>query len=131
MKLPFFLKTTSAFLLLIMLIVSSCKNDSIVEIPDPDPDPMGCDTTDVSFADVIVPILEQNCYNGCHSGGNPTSGFLLDSYDGVKAKVDEGRLYGAAAQLMGFVAMPLGKDPIPDCEISQIKAWIDEGAQDN
>ncbi len=127
MKLPLFLKTVPV--LFLVLVVSSCLNDSIMEIPDPDH--IACDTTDVSFSAVIVPILEGNCYSVCHDGDNPTSGFLLNSYLGVKAKVDDGRLFGAVAQQAGFVPMPLNKNPIGDCEISQIKAWIDEGAQDN
>ena len=101
----------------------------MMEIPDPGP--MGCDSTGVSYATDIAPIIEQNCYNGCHNGDNPSSGFNLDTYNSIKAKVDEGRLYGAAAQLMGFVPMPLGGDPIPDCDIAKIKGWIDEGAPDN
>jgi len=129
MKLSILAQAVSASALFFLFITSSCTNDSLPEVPDPDL--MGCDTTNISFSAVITPILEQNCYNGCHSGSNPTSGFLLDSYAGVNAKVEDGRLLGAVEQLIGFVAMPLGKAPIPDCEISQIRIWIEMGAKDN
>ena len=124
------MKTLIQFAFLTSLIMlCSCKHESLFEIPEPGP--MDCDTTEVSFSGTIAPILQQNCYMGCHNGTNPSSGFLLDNYNGVKAKVNEGRLYGAVARLTGYVAMPLDQDPLPDCKISQIKAWIDEGALDN
>jgi hypothetical protein len=117
------------FILTSFLVISSCTSDQLMEIPEPDL--TGCDTTDISFATMITPILEQNCFQGCHNGDNPIGGFLLDSYNSVKLKVDDGRLFGSVAQLIGFVAMPLNKGPIPACDISQIKTWIEDGALDN
>jgi hypothetical protein len=116
--------TAALLLLAAITLVSSCNNDS-------SDDPTPCDSTDVSFSTTIQPILVANCYNGCHNGSSPTSGFLLDSYAGVKAKVDQNRLYGAVAHLPGFSAMPQGGGKLSDCQISQIKAWIDEGAKNN
>ena len=130
-KIALYLPLVFLCLLFFLFGVVSCQHEPLALMPDPDPDPMGCDTTEVSYAAVIAPLIEQYCYSGCHNGPNPSSGFNLDSYVAVKAKVDEGRLYGAVAQLSGFVPMPLGQDPVPDCEIAQIKAWIDDGAPDN
>lgn len=95
------------------------------------PEPSGCDTANVSYSAVIAPIIQEHCYEGCHNGSSPASGFSLETYAGVKAKVTEGRLYGAVSQQPGFVAMPQGQGLIPSCQISQIKAWIDAGAPDN
>lgn len=123
MNLRFYLKVLSVIFLFSSLLLSSCKDD--------DPKPMTCDTTDVSFSGVILPIIEQNCFNGCHSGSSPASGFTLENYADVKVKVDEGRLPGAVTRADGFTAMPLGMDPLPSCEVDQIVAWIEEGAMDN
>lgn len=123
MNLRFYLKVLSVGFLFSSLLLSSCGDD--------DPKPMTCDTTDVSFSGVILPIIEQNCFNGCHSGSTPASGFTLENYADVKAKVDDGRLGGAVERKDGFVAMPFNMNPLPSCEVDQILAWIDEGAMDN
>lgn len=122
MKMSFYVQTLSGAFLILMLCVSSCKKD---------PDPSNCDTTAVSFSADIQPIIEQNCYNGCHSGANPTSGFLLTSYSAVKLKVDDGRLFGAVDHQAGFVAMPQIGSKLSDCNLDLIKTWIDDGAPNN
>lgn len=113
--------TTLTFLL------AACNYDSMNDTPDPD----NCDTENVMFSTDIMPIVQANCFNGCHNGSSPLSGFSLESYAAVKAKVDEGRLYGAVAHLPGFVPMPQGGGRLPQCDIDQIKAWIDAGAPNN
>lgn len=123
MNLRFFLKLLPVSLLFASLLISSCGKD--------DPTPNICDTTNVSFTDVILPIMEQGCRTGCHNGDTPSSGFTLENYADVKAKVDQGRLAGAVSHDEGFTAMPLNMDKLADCEIDQIKAWIDQGALDN
>ena len=123
MNAHFYLKALAIAFLFSSLLLSSCGED--------EPKPMTCDTSNVSFSGVILPIIEQNCFNGCHSGANPSSGFTLESYADVKVKVDDGRLGGAVQRKPDFGAMPLNMDPLPVCEVDQIIAWIDQGAQDN
>lgn len=110
-------------LTLALLVVQACKKDK-------DLSPQ-CDTANVSFSQDILPILENNCFNGCHNGSNPNSGFLLETYNDVKKKVDDGRLLGAVKQEPGFVAMPLNRAPINACQQSLIEAWINQGAPNN
>jgi hypothetical protein len=109
----------------IMSVLLSCDDDDM----DP-PDDM-CDATDVSFMGDVVPILEAHCYNGCHNGATPVSGFVLTSYTAVKVKVDEGRLCGAVSHDAGFVPMPDLNPKLEDCKIDKICSWIDEGAMNN
>ncbi len=123
MNTRFYLKALLAVFLFSGLLLSSCKGE--------DPKPTTCDTTDVSFSGVILPIIEQNCFNGCHSGSNPSGGFTLENYADVKVKVDDARLGGAVQRKDDFVPMPLNMDPLPSCEVDQIVAWIDQGAKDN
>lgn len=110
-----------------MCVIGGCSNDDDM----PDPDPGDCDAENVSFSADIMPILQANCFNGCHSGSSPMSGFTLTTYSDVKAKVDEGRLYGAVAREPGFVEMPQDSPPLSDCNVEKIGAWIDEGAMNN
>lgn len=123
MKFRFLLKMLPISLLLASLFISSCGDD--------DPEPNICDTVSVSFSGVILPIMEQSCRSGCHNGTTPSSGFTLESYADVKAKVNQGRLAGAVSGDAGFVAMPLNMNLLESCDIDKIKAWIDQGALDN
>ena len=90
----------------------------------------GCDTVDVSFSGTVFPILDTYC-TGCHSGNDPSGGVNLSNYEGVKLATDNGRLYGAVAHLPGYSKMPQGGTKLPDCDIAQIKSWIDNGLKDN
>ncbi|MEO1448050.1 MAG: cytochrome c [Bacteroidota bacterium] len=112
------------------LLLSSCYYDNEEDLyPVVGTDPV-CDTTDVSYAATVLPILEENCI-GCHSGANPSGNVGLDSYDKVVASANSGNLYGSIAHLDGFSKMPKGGDKIPDCDIEQIKSWIDAGTANN
>ena len=123
--LKFFASASAAALLLVLSFAThSCSKSD-------DANPSTCDTLNVTYSKTIKPILQSNCYTSCHTGSNPNSGFRLDTYAGVKAKVDGGRLYGAVAHLPGFSAMPKGRPSLPQCDISQIKIWIDAGALNN
>ena len=89
-----------------------------------------CQTTDLSFAGTILPILKVRCV-GCHSGTSASGGIRLNTHAGVKAVADNGRLMGAITWASGFKPMPEGGAQLPDCEISQIQAWVDQGALNN
>ncbi len=97
---------------------------------DPDINGNGCPVTNVSFANHIKPILQTHCIT-CHSGPIPSGGYDFSVYSGAKKAVDNNRLAGAVQHLQGFVAMPLGGARLPDCEVSQIKAWVDAGGLNN
>lgn len=127
------LKYSTLVLLLFITFLGACTSDSMEDepTPDPNPNPSTCNTTNMKFSTDIMPIIQTNCYGGCHNGSSPLSGFSFETYAGVKAKVDEGRLYGAISHQAGFVAMPQNGGKLPDCEIAKIKSWIDAGAPNN
>jgi len=89
-----------------------------------------CDSTNITFSGTIRPIITNKCL-GCHSGTPPQGNINYSTYNGVKAKVDDGRLWGAINHLPGFSAMPKGGTKLSDCEIKQFKKWIDAGAPNN
>ncbi len=89
-----------------------------------------CDTTQVQFAGFVAPLIQTHC-QGCHSGTNPGGGVLLTNHATIAAAGNNGRLYGAMAHLQGYSPMPQGTDKRPDCELAQLKAWINAGTPDN
>lgn len=89
-----------------------------------------CDTTNMSFATDIQPIINTNCI-GCHSSSGGTSGgYDLTTYTGVKSAVTASKLYASVAQNGAAVAMPPASK-LNQCKIDQIKSWIDAGAPNN
>ncbi len=95
-----------------------------------------CDTTTVTFANTIKPILDAYC-TGCHDNSTPAANIDLTlylgtgSHDGIFDVASNGRLYGAVNQDVGFVAMPPGATRLPECLIDQIRIWIEDGYPDN
>jgi hypothetical protein len=98
-----------------------------IKIGKPAPVGTPCDTANVTYAAVVKPILQLNCY-GCHSGANPPQGLNLSLYNSVRAVANNGKLYGAITHARGFPAMPKGANKLDDCTIAKIKAWIGRGA---
>lgn len=89
-----------------------------------------CITTNVSFANTVLPTLRTNC-TGCHSGTTPSAGIDLNSYATVKVQAANGKLVGSISHAAGYIAMPSATVSISACEISQIKAWVTEGTLNN
>jgi len=88
-----------------------------------------CDTSSYTYTDVIYSIILSEC-QGCHNGSNASGGYQLTNYEEVKAIALNGKLYGTVAQLPSFSPMPQG-GKLQDCQIVQIKKWIDAGAPNN
>jgi hypothetical protein len=89
-----------------------------------------CDTANVSYAQQVVPILQNNCYS-CHSGPNPSTGIALDSYANLKTFISNGFLVDAVTQNGLVTPMPYGLPELPSCEVNTIVAWVDQGALNN
>ncbi len=92
-----------------------------------------CDTTKYTYATGIVPILHNYCYS-CHAtsaAGSAGGGIVLDTYTGVLAQAQNGKLMGDLQHSTGFNAMPLGGNKLSDCKITQVRKWIQAGALNN
>lgn len=85
-----------------------------------------CDTTSFTFSKAIRPLMQNKC-QGCHNPNSPGGGIDLSTYAGIKASALNGTLYGSVTWATGFTKMPQGGSKLPDCEIRQIKKWIDAG----
>lgn len=89
-----------------------------------------CDTTNISFANDVLPIFNNNC-NGCHSASAQLGGIILDNYEDVNQTVLAGRLIGSIKHEIGFSPMPQNASQLLQCNIDKISAWVDDGAQNN
>ena len=116
------------FIVLVLVgLGAGCANDNEEDLY---PETAICDTSAVTFAGTIQPILAQNC-NSCHAQAIASGGVILDAYAGVKKQADNGRLVGAINHAAGFVPMPLGGTKLADCNIAKIQKWVADGAPNN
>ncbi len=91
-----------------------------------------CDTTVAAkFSTDVLPIMNTYCNSGCHSTASASAGIILDTYNGVKAHVANGRLMGSINQTGGYSAMPKGGSKLNTCTIAKIQQWINAGAPNN
>ncbi len=89
-----------------------------------------CDTTLFTYAGVVLPTLQSSCI-GCHSGTPAAGNVDLSTYANVRAVALSGVLLGVISHTSGYKPMPQGGNKLPDCKITQIRKWIEAGAQNN
>jgi mono/diheme cytochrome c family protein len=93
-----------------------------------------CDTTNVSYSGAVVPILVANCYS-CHTQANSALGgyYVLDNYNDLSVQAQSGFLVGNITDpdINTKSHMPRNAPSLPDCEISKIRAWVNQGYKNN
>lgn len=87
-------------------------------------------TQNPSYAQKVVPILQQYCYS-CHTGGFPSGGIAMGTHATDKAIGLNGKLYGSISYASGYSPMPKGMSKMTPCQIATIKKWIDSGMPNN
>jgi len=83
-----------------------------------------CDTTNVSYPQVVVPILQTNCYS-CHNELIQNGGINLKDYETISELSQNGRLLGSIKRLDGYSPMPPAQE-LDLCSVQQIEAWIND-----
>ena len=89
-----------------------------------------CDTTQFKYGANIAPLVSTYCL-GCHSGGAPSGGINLSTYNGIRAVAISGRLVGAVSQAPGYSPMPKNAGKLNPCQITQITKWVNSGSPNN
>ena len=89
-----------------------------------------CDVNRFTYSGAIRALVSNKC-QGCHSGASPQGNIDLSTYNGVKARVVDGKLWGAINHLPGFSAMPKNGTKLSECEIIQFRKWMDGGSPNN
>ncbi|MEZ5014514.1 MAG: hypothetical protein R2794_09500 [Chitinophagales bacterium] len=90
----------------------------------------GCDTTNVTYAGTIAPVMNNYC-TGCHGGTFPSAGIDLTLYSNVAAVAADGSLYGSVTHTPGYNPMPQGGNMLQDCILDEIRIWIENGYPNN
>ena len=93
---------------------------------------VNCDTTKYTYSGAIAPMMQKYC-NSCHATASASSGggIVLDTYSGVLAQAQNGKLLGDLQHATGFNAMPKGGNKLSDCKVTQVSKWIQAGSPNN
>lgn len=94
------------------------------------PQPIECDTSNITYSATIDPIMINSC-NDCHGSSSPSGNVITDTYEGVKEIADDGRLWGTVNHEQGYSPMPKGLPKLNDCDLTKISIWLNEGALNN
>ena len=89
-----------------------------------------CDTTAVTYAGTIAPIMSANC-NSCHSGTAALGGVTTSTYASLKVIALNGTLGHSVNWDSGLSPMPKGGSKLPTCDLAKIKKWVNLGAPNN
>lgn len=84
-----------------------------------------CDSAVSGFTAVIQPMMTKYCV-GCHAYPNASAQVELSGYIGVKNAINQGLL--KSIDHSGYYPMPKGGAKLSDCEINQVRKWIQRGA---
>lgn len=109
---------------LIILGTTACYYDNEEELY---PQPIECDTTNVSYSASINPIMSNNC-NDCHSSSAPSGNVITDTYEGLKIIADDRSLWGTVNHESGYSPMPKDRPKLNDCDLTKIAIWLNNGA---
>ena len=118
--------------------LSSCKD----QVVDPNTNPVVFPASKISFSQHVQPLFQTRCaFAGCHAGSYPAAGLDLSSPAYNNLMNFQPRLVVAEAssnsllieRLDGRIApqMPFNAQPINTNQLTGMKKWIDEGAQNN
>jgi len=107
-----------------MAVLNSCyydKSESLYGVTK-------CDTTNVTYANSIAPIIQRDCA-GCHSGSGASAGIQLYDYSSVKNYMTSNgnRLLGSVKWDGTASNMPKGGNKWSNCNINSMEAWVNQG----
>jgi len=110
------------------LTMTGCYNDKYEELYPTG----GCDLSNTTYSATVKNIVQQSCaLGGCHDAATASSGVVLDTYAGLKAIADDGRLMQVVKHENGVTPMPQNAAQLDACTISKLQKWVDNGAQNN
>ena len=116
------------------IVAAGCYNDKADKLY-PAPATNTCDTTSISYAKDIAPIISASCaISGCHdASGGAINGFDFTTYAGLKDVANTATLINDInfTPTSGNHSMPQGGSKLPSCEINKITRWVNEGAPNN
>ena len=109
-----------------LLFLTGCYNDNEQDLY---PNKSTCDTTNVTYAATIAPIMQANC-NTCHGITQPSGNVVTENYEGLKIPALNGKLWPAVSWT-GSKNMPQNGSQLSSCDLAKINIWIKAGAPNN
>ncbi|MDO7874628.1 hypothetical protein Q5H93_07780 [Hymenobacter sp. ASUV-10] len=98
-----------------------------------EPVPCITDTTSITYAAVVSPIIQANCLD-CHNTANYQNDGDFQNFDQftvLQSHALSGQLMRCLRHEPSVSAMPKGRAKLSDCDIARIQAWVDAGALNN
>jgi mono/diheme cytochrome c family protein len=115
----------------VALLLGGCASQNGEDLLGSGPLPTpSCDTTRVTYAATVAPLLLQNCGN-CHANGAAAGGVGLGAYAQTKAAATSGRLLGSVDHAPGYSPMPKGGAQLSACDRAKLRKWVAAGAPNN
>ncbi|MCB0515935.1 MAG: hypothetical protein R2798_03905 [Chitinophagales bacterium] len=84
-----------------------------------------CITENQTYTNDIFPIFQSYCI-GCHNATLSQGNLNLTNYSATVTVANNGKLLGTITHANGYNPMPPTGN-LPNCEISKIQAWINDG----
>lgn len=91
----------------------------------------GCDTLDVSLSIDLKEVFTRNNCIGCHNSNLQNGSVNLETYAGVLATAETGKLVSSITHDGKASAMPPGGVKISTCDVQKVLAWIQQGKKNN
>lgn len=111
------------FVMIALMAVNGCYYDKEDELYPNGPG-SNCDTTQVTYAATIQPLIANRCaIPGCHVSGAQSPN--LSTYTGLVNNITRVQVRALDLKTMP----PTG--PISSCDISIIRKWINQGTPNN
>jgi len=85
-----------------------------------------CDTNNFTFSGAVWPIIQNHCL-GCHSFSNPGANVVMTNYQQIAVLAKEPRFMGSVTNTPPYTFMPWIGSPLSDCNITQLRKWIEAG----
>ena len=91
-----------------------------------------CDTSITGYAQIIKPILDQQCAtSGCHNSTTKAGGYDLETFSSLQSIALGTKFLGSLKHETGFSPMPKNSGKLDDCSIQKIETWVNKGALNN
>ena len=115
-----------------MLFLIACKHNDVTTPAFVSTNQNICDTSVVSYAKDVMPVLKQYCYP-CHAGSAAINGYDFADFNNIQIlALDTFHYIPNVIDTNSHLRMPPKGYPIPDkCSINKMSAWVNRGALKN
>lgn len=91
-----------------------------------------CDTSKLSFATHIYPIINSRCNSsGCHNTAASSGGLSFEGYANIKSAIDLPKFLGSIKHESSYSPMPKSSTKLSSCDILKIEQWKKNGSPNN